>query len=298
MKFNAFVRPLAAAIVAGALAMPPAAFAAPADTLQVTDYGTSGAWTLRRATTADGEVQLCDAFMLTGSERGLRFEYNRDSSLFAFSAFASAAQERAIEVEIWWDNNRAESTLVSMSLETDATGYEWRTYRTPNSEPDGLTDLFSNASTVNFAYMVQGEGEHIESFALKGTNAVVKKTIACVLDAPSATATAAAPTSSGPYVIHGTCKLVVDGRTYIDIKANCPIWMANDGTGGFWINTDRENYLGDYFAELAPAGDGTASGNWNGERNATHAQSFLGEDFRQKKGGCWANARATICAAR
>lgn len=99
-------------------------------------------------------------------------------------------------------------------------------------------------------------------------------------------------------MILGSCRLVVDGKTRVDIAKTCSIWMANDGTGTFWINTDRETRLGDFFAEIEPQGDGTAFGHRNGETGATHAQTPLGEDFRPTKGGCWANARATVCARR
>lgn len=84
-------------------------------------------------------------------------------------------------------------------------------------------------------------------------------------------APAPAETEPHPYVIRGSCRLVVDGQTYVDIREGCLIWMA---------------------------GDGTASGHWNGEPGATHAQSRLGEDFRLGRGGCWEGARATVCAAR
>ena len=99
-------------------------------------------------------------------------------------------------------------------------------------------------------------------------------------------------------MIRGTCRLEVDGQTLVDRRGDCPIWMQNNGSGAFWINTDRESILGEYFAELEPAGDGTAQGHWNGLPGATHAQEYLGADFRLGPGGCWSNARATICAAR
>ncbi|GKX35340.1 MAG: hypothetical protein MnENMB40S_29580 [Rhizobiaceae bacterium MnEN-MB40S] len=105
-----------------------------------------------------------------------------------------------------------------------------------------------------------------------------------------------APASAGPNVIHGACKLMVDGRMLLDIRQDCPIWMANDGTGTFWVNTDRDVYLDDYFAEVKPSGNGLASGHWNGERGATHAQAWPGDDIRLGNGGCWSNACATICA--
>lgn len=106
------------------------------------------------------------------------------------------------------------------------------------------------------------------------------------------------PQAGESYVIRGTCRLVVDGQVLVDRHGDCPIWMANDGTGTFWINTDRDTYLGAYFAEIEPQGDGTGWGYWNGESGATHAQAALGEDFRMGAGGCWSNARAAICAAR
>lgn len=115
----------------------------------------------------------------------------------------------------------------------------------------------------------------------------------------AALALVTATASADPYVIRGACKLVVDGTTYLDIRdGTCPIWMENDGTGGFWINTDRDDYLGDYFAEVSPQGDGTATAHWNGTPGATHAQGYLGDDLTMGNGGCWTGARVTVCAAR
>ncbi|MEC7764197.1 MAG: hypothetical protein VX874_20005 [Pseudomonadota bacterium] len=116
-----------------------------------------------------------------------------------------------------------------------------------------------------------------------------------------ATSLALAPltTTADPYVIKGSCKLVVDGTTYVDMRGgSCPIWMEKDGTGRFWINTDRDGYLGDYFAEVSPAGDGTAQAHWNGTPGATHAQGYLGDDLTMGSGGCWTGKRVTVCAAR
>jgi hypothetical protein len=98
-----------------------------------------------------------------------------------------------------------------------------------------------------------------------------------------------------PYVIRGSCKLVVSGKTYVDIKKTCTIYMYNDGMGSFMINTDGENDITGYFATLMPFGDGMASGSWNATKGSDQAQALLGEDFKQK-GGCWSNKKATICA--
>lgn len=114
-----------------------------------------------------------------------------------------------------------------------------------------------------------------------------------------ATTLCATAATADPYVIKGSCKLVVDGTTYLDMRnGTCPIWMENDGTGRFWINTDRDVYLGDYFAEVSPAGDGTAQAHWNGTPGATHAQGYLGDDLTMGAGGCWTGKRVTVCAAR
>ncbi|PTV97701.1 hypothetical protein C8J27_101819 [Rhodobacter aestuarii] len=128
-------------------------------------------------------------------------------------------------------------------------------------------------------------------YALSGSSAAIDTMLQCAGMAQPAPA-------AQPYVLNGTCKLIVDGWTYVDMNGNCPIWMANDGTGSFWINTNRDTYLGDFFAEIVPSGNGFASGHWNAQAGATHAQAPLGEDFRQVGGGCWVNARATVCAAR
>ena len=137
-------------------------------------------------------------------------------------------------------------------------------------------------------------------YSLSGSSAAIDLMMQCARgQSPSSQpAPPPAPASGGPDVIHGACKLMVDGRMLLDIRQDCPIWMANDGTGAFWINTDRDVYLGDYFAEVTPSGNGLASGHWNGERGATHAQAWLGDDFRLGNRGCWSNARATICASR
>lgn len=293
----------AGAVVALAVALIAPGFAMPADRTEVTEYGKSGKWTLRKVT-AGGEVVSCDAYLLTGSERGLRYEYNRASHTFGFSGWASAASERPIDVEMWFDNKRDDSEVYSMALENDAQEFPWRNYTATNDEPDPIgDDMLLTASKVSFAYMVQGEGEKIETYSLAGLKAAELKTIDCVNNATVAAAEPPPPEPASDYqdkstVIRGTCKLVVDGKTYVDIKKTCPIWMANDGTGTFWINTDRDSALPDYFAEIEPNGDGTAQGHWNGIKGAAHAQAFLGEDFRLKKGGCWSNARATICASK
>ena len=174
--------------MAAALSLSPA-LAMPADQLDINNYGRSDNWQLRVAS-ADGQPQICDAITLTGGEQGLYFEYNYSNSAIGFSGLGSAADPGAVDVEVWFDRNRAESEIVSMSLETDVAGYEWRMARMTNDEPWGMLDSFANASTIHFVYMVPGEGEHQESFPLRGSNKAFKQTIACMGDLSQSTATA------------------------------------------------------------------------------------------------------------
>lgn len=105
-----------------------------------------------------------------------------------------------------------------------------------------------------------------------------------------------APSAMAQRVIRGDCSLSVDGKTYINIKRTCRISLDRDGS--FSINT-----LGNgervprryYFAFLDVNPDGSGSATWNDSPGALHAQTRLGDGFR-RKGGCWSNRRATICA--
>lgn len=114
-------------------------------------------------------------------------------------------------------------------------------------------------------------------------------------------ANAAAPeeaTGSDPEsAMYGDCYLKIDGKVYIDVKKDCPMFPLNDGKGGLIVNSDGEEYLGGYFAYLQPNGDGTASASWNEEKGATHAQSPLSETLK-RDGACWYDKRVRICATK
>ena len=81
-----------------------------------------------------------------------------------------------------------------------------------------------------------------------------------------------------------SCTLAVDGRTYID--GPCDFDAEKDGS--FQIRAK------DYFAYVTVTGSGRATGSWNADPRSTHAHASLGELMR--KGSCWENARARICA--
>lgn len=79
------------------------------------------------------------------------------------------------------------------------------------------------------------------------------------------------------------CTLIVDGKTYINGRCD----FEADADGSFRIFGKR------YFAYVDVEGD-SAHATWNKDPKATHAHSDLGTFAR--KGACWENARARICA--
>lgn len=84
----------------------------------------------------------------------------------------------------------------------------------------------------------------------------------------------------------GRCLLVVKGKTYI--SGSCKIEMDTDGSFRIY-----EKRTPGYFAYVNMSDDG-AEGFWNGSRSSTHAHDPLGTLTR--KGACWSNATAKVCA--
>ncbi|MCB1542674.1 MAG: RICIN domain-containing protein [Rhodoblastus sp.] len=80
-----------------------------------------------------------------------------------------------------------------------------------------------------------------------------------------------------------SCTLVVKGKTYI----NGPCDFDADKDGSFRISGK------DYFAYVNVTGK-TAEASWNADPKSTHAQAPLG--VLTRKGACWENADARICA--
>lgn len=261
---------------------------------QTVDLGMIGAWRLERTGPAEAP-QSCAVWLMTGQEQGIRFQHGGSLSRIDFVALFSAAQAGPQAVTYSWNGDAKEQQTEAMTLDP-ASGNFWRGMVISNDMPDGRIDLFANATSVTFAYDGGAAGPQAVTFPLTGSARAMRAALDCAMPGSSG---GAAPAGAGqPYVLTGSCRLVVDGRTHLNRRGDCPIWMQNDGTGAFWINTDRETTLGEYFASIEPRGDGTAQGHWNALPGATHAQAFLGEDFRMGLGGCWSNARATICAER
>ena len=155
----------------------PAALAMQADKLEVKTIAKKDGWEIRQFK-INGKVESCDAIMITGEEQALRFEHNAESTSIGFMGLASAANADPISVAMTFGGSNADPETAEMSLTTDLQDVTWRSYVTSNSEPDGLTDVFANAQSIDFTYATD-EGEHTQKFTLKGTNAATKKVYAC-----------------------------------------------------------------------------------------------------------------------
>lgn len=96
----------------------------------------------------------------------------------------------------------------------------------------------------------------------------------------------------GAFARPGKCLLKVDGRIYLN--AICNIELSADGS--FSIGTG-EYARSKYFAAVTvEPGTGRATGVWNGAAAESHAHDDLGTLTR--RGACWRNERATVCAWR
>jgi hypothetical protein len=90
--------------------------------------------------------------------------------------------------------------------------------------------------------------------------------------------------------IRGQCELAVAERSYL--QGPCSIDMDKDGS--FSIGTDGRSK---YFAYVTvDTVTGNAKGYWNGYEAASHAHEDLGTLVR--KGACWVNGYARVCARR
>ena len=87
----------------------------------------------------------------------------------------------------------------------------------------------------------------------------------------------------------GKCLLEVKKKKYIN--GACPIKMEDDG--GFTIGASEKSPL-TYFAMVSVTGKDLGEGFWNETKGATHAHTSLGDLIR--KGACWQNRDAKICA--
>jgi hypothetical protein len=89
----------------------------------------------------------------------------------------------------------------------------------------------------------------------------------------------------------GDCYLSVGSLTYLD--GPCNIDLQNDGS--FSIGTG-ETTRSRFFAYVIIEAGGKASASWNRVANSNHADADLGAVVR--RGGCWVNSQAKVCAWR
>src|SRR5262245_22587010 len=99
--------------------------------------------------------------------------------------------------------------------------------------------------------------------------------------------------SSSAHAFQGECMLEVDGVSYLN--GSCNIELERDGS--FSIGTG-DLASSEYFAYvfLSAEAPDIGEGMWNGEEATSHAHEPLGNLAR--RGGCWVNDRAKVCAWR
>jgi hypothetical protein len=90
-----------------------------------------------------------------------------------------------------------------------------------------------------------------------------------------------------------TCRLVVDGKTYVDGPCNYHPHVYEHGNDGSFDITSLSNGM---FAYVFRNADGSADGWWPGPNGATHAHTSLGT--LRRDGACWENSHASVCAWR
>lgn len=121
--------------------------------------------------------------------------------------------------------------------------------------------------------------------SLKGAADAIPAFNACLgkASAKSASSSSTAPTEATK--AFRSCLLQVDGKKVIDGACS---WGPYGGIGSDFV-MEAEGY----FAILSADSATTATGYWNGERNASHAHDNLGE--LKKSGNCWTGSKARLC---
>lgn len=105
-----------------------------------------------------------------------------------------------------------------------------------------------------------------------------------------AVAVVLAATSIGAEAKPGQCLLEI--KSAPKLLGRCNVEMQGDGS--FSIGTATRPSDLTYFATVDVEPDGSASGYWNGAKGVSHAHEGLGPLTR--KGACWENEKARVCA--
>ncbi|MGL4437855.1 MAG: hypothetical protein ACRCUE_01145 [Bosea sp. (in: a-proteobacteria)] len=161
-------------------AAPGAASVTAAGTLHEKPLGKIGAWEISRVTRdpAGRQFAYCDAFVMTGSEQGLRLTLHGKGSSFGFSGQGSGAIGQTAALDVWFNNDRASATSLEGKLTANAGGFEWMMIEEGNDQPGFIDDALPNSRTVSFRYRLDGKA-HVETFALRDAKKVIDRLIAC-----------------------------------------------------------------------------------------------------------------------
>jgi hypothetical protein len=143
-------------------------------------YAKVEGWEIVRVTTDAAHLKFdhCAAWKITGTETGLRIAITDNDTSFGFSGLGSAAMGDRAPLSVWFDNDKSAAESLEGRLVPDHTGFEWMMISESNDQPGLFSDAIPNAGQISFGYPVDGES-HVESFSLKGTNAVVDRLINC-----------------------------------------------------------------------------------------------------------------------
>ena len=99
-------------------------------------------------------------------------------------------------------------------------------------------------------------------------------------------------TATATEAAEGRCFIAVKGHTYL--KGNCEISIEQGGSFKVGVG---EKSRSEYFAYVVLDPEpGKGRGYWNGVEAEDHAHEDLGP--LKRKGACWSNARAKVCAWR
>lgn len=161
-------------------APPPQKANTAAPQLQGKEFMKAGNWTIERYTSDAGgrNTAFCAAFLLTGSERGVRIVLGKNTFQLGFSGLGSAANDAPIPVTFWFDRPNAAGELpVQAPLVEGPDTFPWRTVIRETS--DGRADDVAKARSIAFSYKVDGKG-HVERFPLAGIGAALGALKECV----------------------------------------------------------------------------------------------------------------------
>ncbi|MGO7347457.1 hypothetical protein ACCS92_08960 [Rhizobium ruizarguesonis] len=155
--------------------------------------------------------------------------------------------------------------------------FGWTQFEVPD-------DLLDEAAHGRALAITASNGKQLV-VSLKGAAEAIPIFNACFAKAPPGSASKSSPVPTEGTKTFRSCLLQVDGKKVIDGACS---WGPYGGIGSDFV-MEAEGY----FAILSTEKGSTARGYWNGERNASHAHSDLGE--LKKSGNCWTGPKVRLC---